>query len=522
MTLRSMLFSGAAIAAFASPAFALSADEVWRNQTGYLSALGLVATSTPLRDGSTLVMSDVRYIWALPMDLGSVEITSPDVTFVEHADGTVAISYPEKSRLTLRADIRTNDETANLEASIAMRLEDSTTTAHGTAAAVTYVSKTGLTDIVLDDLSIAGSNVAPDDLGSLDFDFAFTITDTSTETTIADDGQVYTVTSLSTTGRTLYASTSTVGLGAVSTTAGETAATNSSMTLTLPRTGVDWLNLSPALRDGLTLDLTTEVAQTRQQSVAKRDSSIESDLSQTLDRSTTSFALSSAGMTLDTDAQDFTAVLNPSAGIPVPMPLTFTVKDMLFGFTMPLLADPAPQGVSFDLALRGVAMSEDLWSMFDPGAVLPRDPANLAFNIDAEVVNRVDLPDIMAWEALADRIEAGESPVDLVSLTVTGIEAAAIGAVITGTAAFTFDNADRTTFAGFPRPQGEASGQMTGLYAALADLSKIGVMPVEAGVGARAAIGMFATATGEDQLTSTLAIGPDGAVTVNGLPIALP
>ena len=520
MTLRSMLFSGAAIAAFASPAFALTADEVWQNQTGYLSALGLVATSTPLRDGSTLVMSDVRYIWALPMDLGSVKITSPDVTFVENADGTVAISYPEKSRLNLRADISADGETASFEASIALRLIDNTTTARGTPAAVTYVSKTGLMDLVLDDISIEGSNVAPDDLAA--FDLAFTVTDTSTETTIADDGQAYAIAILSTTGRILYESTSPDGFGAISTTAGESAATSNTVTFKVPRTPVDWLNLSPALREGLALRLTSEAAGTRQQTVAKRDNTIETDLTQMLDRSTTSFSLSSAGMTLGGDVQDLTVLLSPSKEIPVPMPLSFSVEDMLLGFTIPLLADPAPQAVSFDLALHGVSLPEDLWSMFDPGAVLPRDPATLAFGIDAVVISRIDLPDIMAWEAMADRIESGESPVDLVSLNVTGVEAAAIGVKLTGEAAFTFDNADRTTFPGFPRPEGEASAQITGLYAALGKLSQIGLLPTEAGLGARAAIGMFAKATGDDQLASTLAIGPDGTITVNGLPFPIP
>ena len=123
---------------------------------------------------------------------------------------------------------------------------------------------------------------------------------------------------------------------------------------------------------------------------------------------------------------------------------------------------------------------------------------------------------------MADRIESGESPVDLVSLNVTGVEAAAIGAKLTGEAAFTFDNADRTTFPGFPRPEGEASAQITGLYAALGKLSQIGLLPTEAGLGARAAIGMFAKATGDDQLASTLAIGPDGTITVNGLPFPIP
>jgi hypothetical protein len=60
---------------------------------------------------------------------------------------------------------------------------------------------------------------------------------------------------------------------------------------------------------------------------------------------------------------------------------------------------------------------------------------------------------------------------------------------------------------------------MTGLYGAIDKLSQIGLLPMEAGMGARAAIGMFAQATGEDQLTSTVVVGPGTSITVNGMPI---
>jgi hypothetical protein len=522
MTLRSTFLSGAAVAALASPSLALTADEVWQNQTGYLAALGIVAEATPARDGTTLVMSDIRYVWTVPMGLGEVSVTSPDVTFVEMADGTVSVSYPPKFRVTLRADLTAEGETASATAEFGIRLEGRSQTASGTPAAVSYATRTALMDVVLDRISVEGVGIEPGDIPEIDV--VITVTDVSTDTTISDEGETHALSALSTTGTSVYEISMQEGNGSTSTNVGTSDTSSSTTTLTVPRKTVDWLNLSTALRDGLAVEFTAESAGSRQQSVARTDGAILSDLSQTVDRITNSFALSSAGLSAGGEVQTMTYTVGQFEAMPLPLPLpvTLTVEKASSAFAIPLLADPAPQAASFEMALRGITMPDDLWSLFDPGAVLPRDPATLAFGIDAEVVSRADLPDVMAWETLADRIEAGESPVDLVSLNVTGLEAAAIGAMLTGEAAFTFDNADRTTFPGFPRPEGEASAQITGLYAALGRLSQIGLLPTEAGLGARAAIGMFAKATGDDQLASTLAIGPDGTITVNGLPFPLP
>jgi hypothetical protein len=519
MTLRSALFCSAAFVAFAAPAMAqVTADEVWQNQIGYLSSLGFVVEATSQRDGASVTMSDVRMVWAVPMGFGAVTISSPDITMSENGDGTVAITYPDKFRMTLRADLTIEGETGSVGADIGIRLDGQSLVASGTPQAVTYDSQTTLMDIALDRIILEGGAGGPQDIPPVTF--VVTIRDLLTDTTITDAGESYTIATVSTTGQSIFEVGFEDGFGTTSTTVGAVDTSSTTSTFVVPKTPVDWLNLTTALRNGLSLESTSEAVGSRQQTVASVDGSIVSDQSQTADRSTQSLTVSAAGLALGGNAQGVT--FDISQDFMIPFPIKVSAEEMSGGFSMPLLADPAPQTVSFGMALRGLTVGDDLWALVDAGGVLPRDPATLAFSIDADVISRVDMLDIMAWEGVVAQIDMGQIPADIVSLRITGVEASAIGAALTGEGSFTFDNADRTTFPGFPRPEGEATVQMTGLYGVLDKLSQLGLLPMEAGMGARAAIGMFAQATGDDQLTSSFAIGPDGAMTVNGAPIPVP
>lgn len=52
-----------------------------------------------------------------------------------------------------------------------------------------------------------------------------------------------------------------------------------------------------------------------------------------------------------------------------------------------------------------------------------------------------------------------------------------------------------------PRPEGEASARISGLYGLLERLSQSGLVPKEAILGARASIASFAQPSGEDEVT---------------------
>jgi len=518
MTKRSALLSGAALALLASPAFALTADEVWQNQTGYLTSLGFSVEATPLRDGATTVMSDVRMVWPVPMGFGTVTITSPDVTMVENGDGSVAVSYPDKFRLSIVAELQVEGDRGKLTADFGMRMEGQSLTVTGTPESMTYASQTALMDIVLDRILFTDDSSGTTEQPEVDV--IFTIRDLVTDTTIANDGQAHTLRTTNTTGQSIFELSFEDGWGLVSTTVGSVDTSSSESTLVIPVAPVDWLNLSPALRDGLSISVATSVANSRQQTVSLLDGQISSDQSQTVARSAQTLTLSAAGLAADGTVEGLDVTIAQDAFMPAP--ITLTAATATGSFAMPVLASPDAQRAGFGFSVDGLSASDDIWGLFDPGATLPRDPASLSLGLEAQVINRVDVFDFLGWEAVISKIDAGQMPVDLVSLDITALDVSAIGAALTGEGSFTFDSTDLTTFPGFPRPEGQATAQMSGLYGVLDTLSQMGLLPPEAGMGARAAIGMFAQATGEDQLTSTLVIAPDGTITVNGAPIPFP
>lgn len=518
MTLRTALLSGAAVAALASPAFALTADEVWQNQTGYLTSLGFAVEATPTRDGSTTVMSDVRMVWPVPMGFGSVTINTPDVSMVENGDGTVAITYPDKFRMQIIADLNIDGDRGTVTVELGVRLEDQSLTASGTPAAVAYASRTGLMDIVLDRLLLVENGT--ETIEPPPFNVIFNIRDLVTDTTIESDGQQYVVTTDNTTGASIFEISFDDGWGAISTTVGSVDSSISSSQMIVPVAPVDWLNLSSALRNGLYLGATTEATGSRQQTVTQGNGGeVYTDQTQSVEFSTQNLIISAEGFTVVGSADN--VVFGMVDEFLVPFPIEITMENAFGGFGFPLLASADPQALFFDMALTNLTVPDALWSMADPGNVLPRDPVSFDLGLDATVINRVDVLDIMAWEGVVNQIDRGDIPVDIVSLVIDPLSASAIGATLTGQGSFEFDNSDRTTIPGFPRPDGQASAQMTGLYGVLDKLSQIGILPMEAGMGARAAIGMFAEATGEDQLSTTLSIS-NGMMTVNGMPIPLP
>jgi hypothetical protein len=518
MTLRTALLSGAAVAALASPAFAITADEVWQSQIGYLASLGFAVEATPTRDGSTTVMSDVRMVWPIPMGFGSVTITTPDVSMVENGDGTVAITYPDKFRMQIIADLNIDGERGTATAEIGVRLEDQSVIASGSPASVFYTSTTGLMDVVLDRLILVENGT--ETIEPPPVNVIFNIRDLVTNTTIDSDGQLYTITTDNWTGASIFEFSFDDGWGTVSTTVGSVDSSISSSQMIVPVAPVDWLNLSSALRNGLYFGATTEATGSRQQTVTQGNSGeVYTDQTQSVDFSLQTLVISAEGFAVSGGADN--VVFGMVDEFLVPLPVEITMETANAGFGFPLLASADPQEVFFYSYIGNLTLPDELWSLFDPGSVLPRDPASFDLAIDATVINRVDVFDIMAWEGVANQIDRGEIPVDIVSLVIDPISASAIGATLTGQGAFEFDNSDRTTIPGFPRPDGQASAQMTGLYGVLDKLSQIGILPMEAGMGARAAIGMFAEATGEDQLSTTLSIS-NGMMTVNGMPIPLP
>ncbi len=68
-------------------------------------------------------------------------------------------------------------------------------------------------------------------------------------------------------------------------------------------------------------------------------------------------------------------------------------------------------------------------------------------------------------------------PAEIYALDVNDITLRAIGAEVTGTGAFTFDNTDTTTFQGIPAPTGTLDVRLVGVNGLMDKLIQLGVLP---------------------------------------------
>lgn len=195
-----------------------------------------------------------------------------------------------------------------------------------------------------------------------------------------------------------------------------------------------------------------------------------------------------------------TGVTTTMASPEIPFPsISLSYAEAAFNLLMPVSPSETPADFAFLTKLVDFTISDEVWDMFDPGKQLPRDPATLIIDTKGTATLKSSIFDTAAMEA------AGTTPPgELNSLDVTELRAKIAGADLTGNGGFTFDNTDTTTFQGFPAPTGKLDLKLTGANALMDKLVAMGLVPEDQLMGFRMMLSMFANATGEDELTSTL------------------
>jgi hypothetical protein len=174
---------------------------------------------------------------------------------------------------------------------------------------------------------------------------------------------------------------------------------------------------------------------------------------------------------------------------------------------MPIGVSEESGDVGLGLRLVGLSISDDIWSMFDPMGALPRDPATLILDIAGRANWLVDVFD----PALADE-QMMEPPGEVQSVTLNELRLSAVGALLTGTGAFEFDNSGPV-----PQPAGTVNLRLEGANALIDRLVQMGMLPEDQAMGARMMLGLFARpGDGPDTLVSEITVQPDGAVLANG------
>ncbi|MEM9812618.1 MAG: DUF2125 domain-containing protein [Pseudomonadota bacterium] len=196
----------------------------------------------------------------------------------------------------------------------------------------------------------------------------------------------------------------------------------------------------------------------------------------------------------------------------LPLPVNVSVARYGYRVETPLIPTEDARDMVFGFDILGVTLDDFIWNLFDPGAVLPRSPADVT--LLAELKGRW-LIDIMDTEAATTM--GADVPIEVEAATISDLRVSAAGAELTGNGAFTFNNEDLSTFSGLPAPDGAIDLRLVGANGLIDALIQMGLLPEDQALGARMMMGLFMTpAEGPDTLTSRIEVRPDGQVLANG------
>ena len=194
-----------------------------------------------------------------------------------------------------------------------------------------------------------------------------------------------------------------------------------------------------------------------------------------------------------------------------PGQIEFGIGELSMGYDVPLNASDEAQGFRVATSLKEVTIGEQIWGMIDPAGQLPRDPAEISFDVTGMGTNGMDLLDFAAMAGLM-----GPPPIEVDEVTIENLRIAAVGADATATGAMTFDWTDFQTIPGIPRPEGAVTVNLNGANALMDNLVAMGLIPEENLMMPRMMMGMFATPVGDDMLETVLEVNEQGHVLANG------
>ena len=494
-------------AALLFPATAMAdvtADDVWTRISEALAVYGSenMTMGAPERSGSTLTIPDLAFSFEDETS-GGASATIGTIVLEEQGDGTVSVAYPENIPMTITAVDSFTDEVTEIE--MAFLLEGSDIVASGDPGAITFDFTADLYE--LDILSIVVEGEA------IEGDFTMSATGIVGQSTVTPDGGQrfdYDATIDTVAFDFLFPNPDNPdqmvsGNGTID-------AMQVVSSGVIPES-LDMSDPEAFARDfyGEATDLTAQysLGSARYEMSGTGNmgafDAVVTSVSSGLDMAITGGTISYSG-----GAEDIAINVE---GDQIPFPVEVSLAEYDYGIEMPVAETEEARDLGLRVNLSELVLSDPIWNIFDPGEVLPRDPLSVLLDLSGRA--RLDVS-FVDPEAMAS-IGPGEAPGELESLSLDALRIAGGGAEITGEGAFTFDNENPSPqFGGMPQPEGQVSFVATGVNSLMDNLVQMGLLPPDQVMGARMMMGMFATATGDDELSSTIEINDQGHVIANG------
>lgn len=479
----------------------LTANDVWADWKDYLASTGYTVTGDEQSSGSSLTISNVSVEMPIPDDEGSFAITMDALIFAENGDGTVDIKMPDSIPMTF---ITEPDGEGPASGVLTYAHSDTAMTASGSPDDVTYAYASSRATMKLTSLIVDNEPMPESMLSVL---VAIENIDTKTRLLKGD---------LRTYSQQMTADVVHYDIAFDDPESEDMGSFKGAMqSVSVEGTGAMPADMDPndfnaTLEDGFAVDATL--------AYGAGNTAIEG----IGDGEAFSFASSSQGgsfgLKIDADRIAYDVEQKQSSisikGGELPVPVEIAAAVSAFNFSMPVRKSEDEQDFSLGMNLSDFTMSEMLWSMIDPAAQLPRDPATVM--MDAVGKGKM-LFNILDPEEAALINRSGTPPAEINALTINKLLVSLVGASVTGTGDFTFDNSDTTTMDGFPRPTGYIDLTLVGANALLDKLSSMGLVAEQEAMGARMMMGLLAVPGDEpDTLNSKIEINDQGHILANG------
>lgn len=478
----------------------LTAEEAWTSLRDVMTASGYATAGTQSRTGNRLDVSGVSFDMALEDPPGMARIDLGTLGFVEQGDGSVAVEMPEVIPFKMEFEVEPGKM---MTMGYNVVQSGATMVLSGSVENLEQNYTADRIEASIDELVIPDEAMGPDMVK-----MAFAMSGVTSSTKIGGGTPRPMEFAATAADLTYDVSAEAPGEGAFSMKGGFQNLTFDGGGM-LP-VGVQSSDFLSMLQAGYAINGTfahgggsTAIAGEEEGNAFSADSkSSAGSLSVSANSKSLTYGLSQQGTAITIQSPD------------LPFPVEMNMRATEAGLTVPLMEGADPQDFALRVNLADFSISDVIWSMFDPGSVLPRDPATLLLDLTGKATV---LANFLDPEVAADLENSGAMPAELNALDVKGLHVKLAGAELTGMGGFTFDNADLQSFGGMPRPTGALDLSLTGANTLIDRLQQLGFIGQEEAGGARMMMGLLAVpGDGPDSLKSRIEVNEQGHILANG------
>ncbi len=488
VTLSAILWASAAWPALAD----VTPEEVWQNWQDTSAAMGqTVVAASAVRNGDTLTIDTVTI--ASAANGVTTEGSIAQILMQDQGDGTVLVTmspdYPLKMRLPPAEAGK-----PEVQLNILITQTDLQMLASGDPDAISYDLSAPSVKMKLDRIEGAAGQAANLTVDATMTDIAGSYTTSKTDAGLSADSDL-------TAGGLAMAF-----VGSDPAQKSEFRATASMTDLAMKTSGA---LLDAAAAAGGAPELLAQMnsqtavsAQTTEFTLEVDEPSGKTTLAGTMGLSDTSVNIVEGVMGY-VASQSAVAVTINAPTIPVP-DVAITMDKAAIAFKSPIAPSDEAKPFAFSTNLENLALSDDLWAMFDPTAALPRDPINLV--IDTEGTTKLSaMP--------TDPNAAPMMPAELETLNLKELRLSVAGAELAGAGTSTFT----PDASGIPNPNAKLDFTLIGANGLMDKLVASGLISSDMLTFPRMMLAMVASpmTDGSDGYTSTIEV-KDKAVSANG------